>query len=103
MSDELPLDWAVPTFREIASQPMMFGIHPQHFALVVVFGCLPSLILIFVSAFGHNKASMWLAFAMAAVLIPALLFLFRTLTQADPWWVEGLTSHKFPAERYLGK
>lgn len=103
MNNDLPDDWSIPTFREIAEPVSTFGMPPEHFSLAIMLGSMPSMLLIFVSAFGKSFMAFIYAFALAMIVIPAIMWLFRNLYKADHWWFEHLSTHRYPAERYLGK
>lgn len=103
MKDDLPEDWSIPMFREIAEPVSTFGMPPEHFSLSIMLGSTPSMLLIFVSAFGKSFVAFLYAFALAFIAIPAIMFLFRTLFKSDNYWAESLTTHRYPAERYLGR
>lgn len=99
----MPDDWTVPTFREISTPIDTFGMPPEHFALAIILGAAPSLILVFVSTFGKSLTAFFYAVGMALVFIPALLFLLRSLYKADNYWFEAITTHRYFSERYIGR
>lgn len=103
MNSNMPDDWTVPTFREISLPIDTFGVPPEHFALAIMLGATPSLLLLFASTFGKSLTAFFCAVGMAVALIPAVLFLLRSLYKSDNYWFEHIISHRYPSERYIGR
>lgn len=96
-------DWTIPTFREVALPVETFGMAPEHFSLAILLGSAPSLVLVFVSTFGHSVKAFIFAGILAGVLIPSLMFMLRSLHKSDRNFAEHWITHRYPAERFLGK
>lgn len=103
MAEEMPEDWQVPTFREIAEPVTMFGLPPTQTMLPVMLGGGAAAVMVMVSTATGSFRLLISALVVALVTIPAGLFLLRHLFKIDNYWFEHLTTHRFPACRYLGK
>lgn len=103
MADDLPADWSVPTFREVAEPVTMLGLPPEMAMVPIMLGGGGAALLVIVSATFSSLPCFFAAIALAATSIPAGLFLLRHLYKIDPHFVEHLTTHRFHATRYLGK
>lgn len=97
-------DWEIPTLRMIAEDPPSFGgLRHQHLSLVVCLGLAPSLVLLYVVVFSDSTRAVIAVAVAALVSIPALLVAIRHFAKSDPYFIEHLTTHRYPAVRYLGK
>ena len=103
MADDFPDDWSIPTFRELSEPVTMFGLPPEMAMLPVLLGGGAAALLVIVSTAAGSIRSLLAALIVAVIAIPAGLFFLRHIYRIDPHFFEHLTTHRFPACRYLGK
>ena len=96
MSEELPPEWFVSSYRVVQEQHTMMGMARPHLAiLILTIGLICAII-------ANVSGILWAV--LAAVPSSAVAFaLMKMLYKSDKYWLEHLWSHNYPDEFFYGE